>query len=112
VSSEREGANMRKIFLITMIIAAICLSGCPELEDGKVSEYIVTFDLCGGNSYGDTALIRIPVYEAQTIKYLPIPERENYTFGGWFTKQDGQGDEFTNTTHVYANMTVYAKWNN
>jgi uncharacterized repeat protein (TIGR02543 family) len=109
MSNEREGDVMRKMFPIILILIAICLSGCPGIKE-DVSEYIVTFDLCGGNSYGDTAFIRIPVYEAKTIEYLPEPEKENFTFGGWFTEEDGQGDEFTNTTHVYANLTVYASW--
>jgi uncharacterized repeat protein (TIGR02543 family) len=109
VSSEREGDVMKKLFSIVLILVAIFLSGCPGLEE-DVSEYIVTFDLCGGNIYGDTALIRIPVYEAKNIEYLPTPEKEGNIFGGWFTEKDGQGEEFTNTTHVYSNLTVYANW--
>jgi uncharacterized repeat protein (TIGR02543 family) len=105
----KESDIMKRLFPIILILVAIFLSGCPDLEVG-VSEYIVTFDLCGGNIYGDTAVIRIPIKEKKTIEYLPTPEKDDNTFGGWFTKEDGQGDEFTNATHVYANLTVYANW--
>jgi hypothetical protein len=102
---------MKKLFSIILIIAVICLSGC-RYERVNISEFIVTFDLCDGNINGDTTLIRIPVYEAMIIEYLPIPQRTDNDFSGWFTEKDGQGDEFTNTTHVYSNLVVYAYWVN
>jgi hypothetical protein len=98
------------MFSIILFIATICLSGCPEYEKEEITVFIVTFDLCGGNSYDDTAFIRIPVYEAMTIEYLPTPQKTDNDFGGWFTEADGQGDEFTNKTHVYSDLVVYAYW--
>ena len=38
------------------------------------------------------------------------PTRLNYQFGGWFPNADGSGTEFTATTVVNSNRTVYAKW--
>lgn len=38
------------------------------------------------------------------------PTRSSYTFGGWFTGENGAGAEFTSATSVNATMTVYAKW--
>jgi uncharacterized repeat protein (TIGR02543 family) len=107
--NKNEGAVMKKLLSLTLIMAAMYLSGCP-LEKEYVPEFIVTFDLCGGNSYGDTALIRIPVYEATTIAYLPSPQKAGNDFGGWFTEENGQGDVFTNATHVFSNLVVYAHW--
>ena len=46
-----------------------------------------------------------------TIDALPSnPTRANYTFGGWFTGENGTGSQFTASTPVTSNLTVYAKW--
>jgi len=39
-----------------------------------------------------------------------MPERENFTFIGWNTRPDGDGDYFTPNTPVIGNITIYAKW--
>jgi uncharacterized repeat protein (TIGR02543 family) len=36
--------------------------------------------------------------------------RPLYAFGGWYTAQNGGGTEFTASTTVNGNITVYAKW--
>ena len=43
---------------------------------------------------------------------LPEPERTGYTFLGWFTEEDGQGEKITEDTNVAiaANHTLYAHW--
>ncbi|MDO5302001.1 MAG: S-layer homology domain-containing protein, partial [Tissierellia bacterium] len=38
------------------------------------------------------------------------PTREGYTFKGWNTQADGQGETFTGDSTVSADMTVYAIW--
>ena len=49
---------------------------------------------------------------AVTIGQLPTPpKRTGYNFGGWFKEQLGTGGEFTASTVVSSNITVYAKWN-
>lgn len=46
-----------------------------------------------------------------TVDALPSqPERQGYIFGGWWTAANGGGTQFTATTPVTANITVYAKW--
>jgi uncharacterized repeat protein (TIGR02543 family) len=40
------------------------------------------------------------------------PTRSEYAFGGWYTERDGGGTQFTASTPVSADITVYAKWNN
>lgn len=37
------------------------------------------------------------------------PKVEGYTFGGWYTKQNGEGEQFTDTTAITGDITVYAK---
>lgn len=38
------------------------------------------------------------------------PTKSGSTFGGWFTGQNGTGDEYTNTTIITADVDLYAKW--
>ena len=38
------------------------------------------------------------------------PTRNSYTFGGWFTGENGTGTEFTSATQVDSSITLYAKW--
>jgi uncharacterized repeat protein (TIGR02543 family) len=48
---------------------------------------------------------------AKTVDTLPSnPVRTGYTFGGWFTGANWTGTQFTVTTAVSGNITVYAKW--
>jgi uncharacterized repeat protein (TIGR02543 family) len=41
---------------------------------------------------------------------LPTPTRADYTFGGWFTLPDGDGEQFDETTTIGGTITLYAKW--
>jgi uncharacterized repeat protein (TIGR02543 family) len=71
--------------------------------------YTVTFN----NDGGDTAAVpaaKIVASPAVNIDALPAPPtRSGYIFAGWYTQADG-GSEFTATTTISGNITVYAKW--
>ena len=73
-----------------------------------VTSGIVTFDSNGGNSLGINTKT---VYYGQTYGDMPIPERENYSFEGWFTEKNG-GNQIKSDTAVtvLANQTLYAHW--
>ena len=73
-------------------------------------EFVVTFDLAGGNVNGSTSSVQIAVSNGGMVDNLPNPQRTNYSFGGWFTGTDGAGNQFTSTTVVTENRTVFAKW--
>jgi uncharacterized repeat protein (TIGR02543 family) len=50
-------------------------------------------------------------YPATHVTSLPTaPVKTGYVFGGWWTGKGGTGTEFTASTAVSANVTVYAKW--
>ena len=71
--------------------------------------YWVTFDLNGGTANS-------PINSIYHGEPLPteIPTKENFKFGGWFTKDgtnDDWGEQYTPDTVVTENITVYAKWN-
>lgn len=40
---------------------------------------------------------------------LPTAQRDNCTFGGWYTAKNGEGEPFTGV-NVQGDITVYAKW--
>ncbi|MCQ4833188.1 InlB B-repeat-containing protein, partial [Hungatella sp. SL.1.14] len=43
-------------------------------------------------------------------KDLGITSRPGYTFGGWYTEENGAGEQFDAAYVIAENMTVYAKW--
>jgi len=101
---------MKNILSILFIIFLFGFSACEYNDWDEVTIYIVAFDPDGGSINGDPKELNVWVYETWCIEYLPVPEKEDYTFSGWFTKKDGLGDEFTNTTRVFDNILVYAHW--
>ena len=70
----------------------------------------VTFDLDGGDIYGDTTSVKITVISGKTISSLPYPQKAGEIFGGWFSEKNGSGDKFTTTTIVESDITVFAHW--
>jgi uncharacterized repeat protein (TIGR02543 family) len=72
--------------------------------------YTVSFDKNGGNTEASPAT-RTVNSPSTTINTLPTPPtRSGYIFGGWYTAQDDGGSEFTASTTVSGNITVYARW--
>ena len=67
-------------------------------------ECTVTFDPDGGtvNTTSKVATVTGNVT-------LPVAQRENCTFAGWYTEKNGEGEEFTGA-NVQGDITVYAKW--
>ena len=73
--------------------------------------YTVFFDGQSATTSANPASKAV-VPPAVTVGQLPIsPTKTGYNFGGWFTEPEGAGTEFTASTIVSSNITVYAKWN-
>jgi uncharacterized repeat protein (TIGR02543 family) len=66
----------------------------------------ITFDPEGGTVNPAS----IQVNSGDRAGTLPIPTKNNNTFKGWWTGQNGTGTLFNETTTVSGNITVYAKW--
>jgi uncharacterized repeat protein (TIGR02543 family) len=67
----------------------------------------VTFDADGGTP----ATTSQPVNSGEAVGPLPAdPTRTGYTFDDWYTEKNGGGTQFTATTIVNADITVYANW--
>ncbi len=69
-------------------------------------QHTVTFQ-AGEGAVCDTPSVEVNYNE--TIKKLPVPTKANFVFVGWFT-DESYTTPFTTSTHITANMTVYAKW--
>ena len=75
---------------------------------GGIAKYNVAFDL---NYAGATnAPAKIEVEKGQSYGELPVPERDGYTFIGWYTDAACTGEAVVGTTEVTASHTLYAKW--
>ena len=73
--------------------------------------YTVTFDGQEATTAADPTSIPVNSPDV-TVGSLPTPPlKTGYTFGGWYNQPGGAGGEFTASTVVTANKTVYAKWN-
>lgn len=72
---------------------------------GGRSRYTVTFDTNGGSAVSK-----------QTVTYNEIiakptdPQKDGYTFGGWFTDKELK-NEYDFSSKATKNITLYAKWN-
>jgi uncharacterized repeat protein (TIGR02543 family) len=74
-----------------------------------IISYTVTFNGSGGEPATQTRIVESS--SAVGTGNMPAnPIRTGYTFGGWYTTEDGGGDEFTSSTPVSVDITVYAKW--
>lgn len=73
--------------------------------------YTVTFDGQGATKAANPTSIAVEP-PAVTVGQLPTPpEKSGFGFEGWYMEPEGAGGEFTASTVVTRNITVYAKWN-
>jgi len=98
---------MKRFALIALVFGFVFF-GC-DTGDGTAT-YTVTFDLDGGNISGSTISVKITVKSGETVSSLPNPQKADNSFDGWFAQKNGVGNEFTTSTEVTSNLTVYAKW--
>lgn len=76
-----------------------------NIDQLKATYFTVTFK--DGNKTIDTQ----KVFNGDTAVFPKLAEREGYVFSGWYMK-DEYGDTYQvdNTTEIYEDMTLYAKW--
>ncbi len=68
--------------------------------------FTVTFDSQGGSAVSSISNI----VGGATVTLPTAPTKSGYTFSGWYTAANGGGTQFTSSTPVNANSTVYANW--
>ena len=59
--------------------------------------------------YGAVTPQSMPVYENGRLSYLPLPQREGYSFAGWYTEPTGGRQLLLADTYL-ADTVVYAHW--
>jgi uncharacterized repeat protein (TIGR02543 family) len=64
----------------------------------------------GTNDTLDTKTVTFPATTIAEADFPADPSRDGYAFAEWNTEPDGLGDDFTATTVVSADITVYAQW--
>lgn len=71
--------------------------------------WTVTFDDQGADIPANPTTAAVT--EPDTTAALPSePGKKGYFFDSWYTEPEGQGELFTETTKVEADITVYANW--
>ena len=108
-SIKRHATLLTAVFAMVLCVGA-GLAGCKDLfhPEGS-SECTVTF-----NGNGGTPATQTKTVDKDTsigLSDMPTaPTRSGYTLGGWYTTSTSGGTQFTYSTTVTANITVYARW--
>lgn len=102
----------------TVIVRATIVNGLTE-STNYTQDFTITVTSAPVTSYTVTFNNNGSVYATKTVNagqsigsgnFPANPTRSGYTFGGWFTGENGAGTLFAAATPVNATMTVYAKW--
>lgn len=81
------------------------VSDCPGKKIAYTSARLVSFDSNDGNDF----LYDRNVVGGQRVGILPVPVRDGYVFGGWWTAPAG-GIKISADTKVKSDVTYYAHW--
>jgi uncharacterized repeat protein (TIGR02543 family) len=96
--------NLVKRLTVIVMLLTVLFAGCEQPVEGK-DTYTVSIDAQGGTPDPDA----VTVNAGSVIDPLPVVSKGGYAFQGWYTAADG-GTEFTVTTQVTGNLTLYARW--
>lgn len=76
----------------------------PRFVEESVEIVILHFETNGGNEISDSQVVK-----GETVGTLPTPVKAENIFVGWYSDSSLE-TEFTETTVVSAETTIYAKW--
>ena len=80
-------------------------------EYNVAKKYTLTYDNNGGSGCSSNKKEHLlGKGESKTWGTLCTPERENYSFVGWNTKENGKGDTIKSNTPITSDLKVFAKW--
>lgn len=100
----RSDTNEKVVYLPTELNQSIVL-----VRQGGVSVVTAMYNV-SFNPLNGSGVTTKTVVSGKTTSLPKAPTMSGYTFGGWFTEENGAGTQFTAKTKVYADTTVYAKW--
>ncbi|QVK16765.1 peptidylprolyl isomerase [Mycoplasmatota bacterium] len=86
-----------KKFIWVLILLTI-LTGCHS------KTYTINFEADNGVEINSIQV------KGKKIADLPIPNKDGYSFEGWYTSKNPYTNEFTLKTSVNSDITLYAKW--
>ena len=114
---------MKKVLIMILMVVSISLIGCDFGDSGNYStteltqtttaqttitttigRYLASFETNGGLNIDS-----IYVNKGSTVD-LPVPEKEGYTFLGWFTGEGVNDTQFTVLSVVNSDLRLYARW--
>jgi len=122
MSGRIRGKAILKVAGIAIFAAMFCI-GCNDNStggggDADTTYYTITFDPNGGTvtpTSGRLMMVGGANYKDETLRFLPTPIWEGYSFKGWFTTKADGGEQVTNGTGnvdpiLHENRTLYAHW--
>ncbi len=98
------------VLLTSLLCLVIGLTGCNNSGNDNTPNsgtyFTVSFD-----SQGGSAVESQKVLEGNPVKSPDAPQRENYSFAGWYKSTEADAEEWQFATdRVQSDMTLYAKW--
>lgn len=103
-----------RLFLVTLLaLTASIVTACDKKKPEPTKEkYTVIFDVNAGDDVvtNDPGTVRVDE-NTPVSKPKADPVRTGYNFDGWYTNEEGTGDEYNFSTLVTKNnFVLFAKW--
>ncbi len=73
-----------------------------------IQEQIFTLSFRPGK--GEVSRRSLEVKVGEPLPSLPIPQRKDYTFGGWYTEEGGKGQKYVPGDVPTTDLVLYAHW--
>jgi len=112
---NKRTVSSKVLLCFLMMMFLMFTVGCSKSDDNPpaaATTYTVTFDSQSATVAANPTSITVPITPPlTTLGTLPTtPTNGTSTFAGWWTGTVGTGTEFTFSTPVTGNITVYAYW--
>ena len=97
-----------KLFGIIALVVVIVftMATCDNGNGDNTTTYTVTFNSNGGSNVSSITGIT----SGSTITLPSDPSKTDNTFSGWYTDNETFQNQFTSSTVISSNLTVFAKW--
>jgi uncharacterized repeat protein (TIGR02543 family) len=99
-----------KKFSLVLTVFFMALSVSMVLINCDAGNGTTTYTIIFESNGGSTVASISGILSGSTISLPANPTKGTNTFVGWFTDNETFSNEFTASTPVIANITVYAKW--
>ena len=97
---------MNKNMFLGLLAVIFCFVGCTN----QITTYTVTFNPNLIEYNNVQTITGITSGSTISLPENPIPNKTGIHFGGWFIDNNTFQNQFTSSTIITTNLTVYAKW--